>query len=51
MIIPFRLTEEWSAKIESNAKVKAEFITEDMARVDNRGLKAEDDLIASTHHF
>jgi hypothetical protein len=31
--------------------VREEFITEDMARIDNRGLKAEDDLIASTRHF
>lgn len=31
--------------------VREEYITEDMARADNRGLKAEDDLIASTHHF
>ena len=32
MIIPFRLTEEWSEKVQTNAKAIVEFIAEDMAR-------------------
>jgi len=51
MVIPFRLTEEWSEKVQTNAKAIVEFIAEDMARADNKGLKAEDDLIKNTHHF
>lgn len=60
MIIPFKLTEKWSDKYKSSVspnkkKITEEFIKEstieEMAREDNKGLKAEDDLIASTHHF
>jgi hypothetical protein len=53
MVIPFKLTEQWSVKIQTNAKAIVQFIAEDddMARKDNKGLKAEDDLIKSTPHF
>ena len=60
MIIPFKLTEKWSEKYKSSVspnkkKITEEFIKEstieEMARKDNKGLKAEDDIIASTHHF